>query len=348
MPVVLDEQLYQKVKKEADSKYDKPSAYKSGWIVKTYKERGGKYGDDGKTRPLKRWFKEKWDDYAGLDYPVYRPTKRISKDTPLTTAEIEPSNLLQQALKKQKIKGKKNLQPFQMKGGKLAVGVLKDLLNASYGDSPQDVGDFKVDKSLSGQRVQVYQNEKTGQVVVAHRGSASLQDIGNDIKYVFGSDLKDTKRYKHSEKIQKEAEAKYGADKVTTIGHSLGSLLNEVGRDSHEIISLNKPIGLQDLNKQDNPKETEIRTTRDPVSILTPASNASNVITIPSTSWNPLTEHSPDVLDRLPADQMVGRGHVKRLSKKHLKEILKKAKIRVGKKTKPQLIDEVCRCCRLD
>ena len=53
-----------------------------------------------------------------------------------------------------------------MKGGKLAVGDLKNLLNASYETTPQDVGDWKVDKSLSGQRVQVYQNDKTGQVVV--------------------------------------------------------------------------------------------------------------------------------------------------------------------------------------
>ena len=40
---ILNLKLYEKVKKEANGKFDKPSAYKSGWIVKTYKERGGKY-----------------------------------------------------------------------------------------------------------------------------------------------------------------------------------------------------------------------------------------------------------------------------------------------------------------
>ena len=35
----LDTALYERVKKEADEKFDKPSAYKSGWIVNTYKNR---------------------------------------------------------------------------------------------------------------------------------------------------------------------------------------------------------------------------------------------------------------------------------------------------------------------
>jgi hypothetical protein len=344
--MILNPRLYEQAKEEADKKYAKPSAYKSGFIVKRYKDLGGKYADDGKERTLGRWFKEEWGDIGGKDYPVYRPFKRITKDTPLTASEIDPVQAKKQIGLKQRIRGNKNLPPFQMRGGKLSASDLKNLLNASYEKTPSNVGDWVVDKSLSGQRAQVYQNSKTGQVVVAHRGSASIQDFGNDLKYVLGSDLKDTKRYKHAEKVQKEAEAKYGADKVTTIGHSLGSLLDEVGKNSHEIISLNKPIGLQDRGKDLLPNETAVRTERDPVSILT-QKDAKDTITIPSTSWNPLTEHSPDVLDRLPADTMIGRGQVKRLRKTHLKDILKKLKMKVGKKNKKQLIDEVCYACRI-
>ena len=40
MPTPIDKVLYEKVKKYADSVYSKPSAYKSGFIVKTYKENG--------------------------------------------------------------------------------------------------------------------------------------------------------------------------------------------------------------------------------------------------------------------------------------------------------------------
>lgn len=115
MPTPQNKSLYEKVKKEADAIYKKPSAYKSGWIVKRYKQLGGKYIDDGKERSLKRWFEEKWEDVGGKDYPVYRPTKRVSKKTPLTVQEITPENLVSQTLLKQKYRGKKNLPPFESK-----------------------------------------------------------------------------------------------------------------------------------------------------------------------------------------------------------------------------------------
>jgi len=112
MPIINNKELYQKAKDIADQKYSKPSAYKSGFIVKTYKEMGGTYTDDKKPKKLKTWFKEDWRDVGGLDYPVYRPTKRINKDTPLTVQEIEPKNLRQQILLKQRIKGRMNLPKF--------------------------------------------------------------------------------------------------------------------------------------------------------------------------------------------------------------------------------------------
>jgi hypothetical protein len=121
MPIVADTKLYERVKAMADQKYAKPSAYKSGYIVKTYKQMGGEYIDDGKPKNLKRWYKERWSDVGGLDYPVLRPTVKVSKKTPLLPSEI--SNLKDQIQLKQKIKGKKNLPPFiskviSMKGKK--------------------------------------------------------------------------------------------------------------------------------------------------------------------------------------------------------------------------------------
>ncbi len=105
--------LYNKVKQEADKKYSKPSAYKSGWIVKEYKERGGKYKGKKQKDGLTRWFREDWEDIGKRDYPVYRPTKKVSKDTPLTPSEIDPDDLKKQIKLKQKIKGKSNLPPFK-------------------------------------------------------------------------------------------------------------------------------------------------------------------------------------------------------------------------------------------
>jgi hypothetical protein len=112
MPTPIDKELYARVKKEADAVYAKPSAYKSGWIVKEYKKRGGRYeGND--ERELGRWFKEKWSDIGGQEYPVYRPTVRITEDTPLTASEIDPVQAKSQIALKQQIKGRSNLPPFR-------------------------------------------------------------------------------------------------------------------------------------------------------------------------------------------------------------------------------------------
>lgn len=111
--VPTDHALYSKAKQIADKTYSKPSAYKSGFIQKKYKEMGGEYKDEkDKERPLERWFEEDWKDIGNKEYPVYRPTKRVSKKTPLTAAEIDPKQAVKQIALKQKIKGKSNLPPF--------------------------------------------------------------------------------------------------------------------------------------------------------------------------------------------------------------------------------------------
>lgn len=123
MPTPKDEKLYKKIKEIADTVYSKPSAYKSGFLVSHYvKEFKKKYGDsvspyidDGNEKKLKRWFNERWTDIGNSEYPVYRPTRRISKDTPLTIDEIDEKNLKKQIKLKQKIKGSHNLPPFKRK-----------------------------------------------------------------------------------------------------------------------------------------------------------------------------------------------------------------------------------------
>ena len=116
MPTPSNPTLYNKVKRYANSVYSKNSAFKSGFIVKTYKKYGGTYIEDDKPKDLQRWFKEQWTDInpnkTPISYPVYRPTKIISKDTPLIASEIKPSNLKKQIKLKQIIKGKKNLPKF--------------------------------------------------------------------------------------------------------------------------------------------------------------------------------------------------------------------------------------------
>ena len=114
-----DKKLYEKVKKMADEIYKKPSAYKSGYIIKTYKSLGGEFIDDNQPKELKRWYSEKWKNIdpnkTKSSYPVYRPTIRVNKQTPLTVSEIDPKQLKEQIKLKQIIKGKSNLPKFQKK-----------------------------------------------------------------------------------------------------------------------------------------------------------------------------------------------------------------------------------------
>jgi len=110
--IPINKKLYEKAKSIVYPKYKKASAYRSGAVVKLYKEMGGKFKDRG-DKKLSRWFKEEWKDVGNEEYPVYRPTKRITKDTPLTVNEIDPQNLEEQIKQKQEIKGDHNLKPFK-------------------------------------------------------------------------------------------------------------------------------------------------------------------------------------------------------------------------------------------
>ena len=102
-----DTDLYNRVKKIADLIYDKPSAYKSGYIVKTYKKYGGEYEGTKDKDGLDRWFKEQWKDINDDDslYPTYRPTIRINKNTPITKSELNKYEKERQIKEKQIIKG---------------------------------------------------------------------------------------------------------------------------------------------------------------------------------------------------------------------------------------------------
>lgn len=112
--------LYTQVKKEADEIYERNSAYKSGWIVKTYKSRGGSYNSSSE-KPLARWFAEKWVDInkkkngvyrpCGRSskekgaYPLCRPSIRVSAKTPRTVHEL--TRIVIQRAKNQKSRGLK-------------------------------------------------------------------------------------------------------------------------------------------------------------------------------------------------------------------------------------------------
>jgi len=98
--------LYNKVKKEISEKY-KHSAYRSGLIVKKYKEEYLKkykkddayIGEKPKLSNLQRWFLEEWKNQRGeigykYNNDIYRPTIRINKDTPITFNELIKNQII--------------------------------------------------------------------------------------------------------------------------------------------------------------------------------------------------------------------------------------------------------------
>ena len=95
----LDKELYNRIKDKVWKMYEKPSAYRSGMLVKLYKEAGGKYyGDKDKDTPLNRWFLEKWSNQRGeVGYKyksdLYRPTVRVNSKTPVTFQELTPQEI---------------------------------------------------------------------------------------------------------------------------------------------------------------------------------------------------------------------------------------------------------------
>ena len=114
-----DIKLYNKIKNKIYKKYPIHSAYRSGILVQEYKkEYLKKYNNQdayyGKknTSGLKRWFKEEWkNDKGNIGYQyknsVYRPTKRITKNTPTTFNELTKEEI-KKAKEKKYRKGRVN------------------------------------------------------------------------------------------------------------------------------------------------------------------------------------------------------------------------------------------------
>ena len=118
MAIPKDKELYNRVKNRVYVDIAKHSAYRSGQLVKRYKEAyqkkyGSKDAYEGKKKTNKgqdRWFKEDWRTQDGKkEYSkagdIFRPTKKITKDTPKTMGELSKADK-DKAIKKKKTKGR--------------------------------------------------------------------------------------------------------------------------------------------------------------------------------------------------------------------------------------------------
>jgi hypothetical protein len=134
MAVPINKSLYNKVKAEAKRRFKVwPSAYGSGWLVREYKKRGGKYREGSSIRSkskikkrsyrqkskgkgLTRWFDEKWINICKLpkkvvcgrsksakkNYPYCRPSRRVNSKTPVLASELSKSEIKRRCSRKRK------------------------------------------------------------------------------------------------------------------------------------------------------------------------------------------------------------------------------------------------------
>jgi len=193
-----------------------------------------------------------------------------------------------------------------LKGGKLTAKETNQFVSASYAKKKdaQKVGDYKLDKELSTKKNKVYVNPKTKKVVVANAGTSSSSDWLNNVGLVTGTS-KSTQRYKDVEKTQKKAIKKYGKENITNVGHSQsGSHVNEMAKKGlvKDAVVVNPALTKADKHVQ------VVRSSGDVVSAL---SSGKRKKTIKSESFNPLTEHSADILGRDPQG-VFGRGKPRR------------------------------------
>lgn len=175
---------------------------------------------------------------------------------------------------------------------------LQDLLAKSYDGQLSDYGDYKVDRELSNPISQVYYHEAKRQPIVVHRGSAEAEDWKENARYGLFNDKSGT-HFKKAEETQRRAEAKYGTENLTTIGHSKGAThAEEFGQRGKQIITLNKPVSPYDLATKRVPEnQIDIKTSGDPVSALRGLQFGNEARVLESKTYNPLAEHSTNVLE---------------------------------------------------
>ena len=206
-----------------------------------------------------------------------------------------------------------------MKGSGLKVAQIKDFLKASYEENPPHrIGEYQLDTQLSNKYGKVYFSISKRKVIIVFTGTNSLPDWRFNVVYGLNSSAyKLTSRYKTAKRMYDRAKKKYKGYKSDLLGHSqAGLLVNLLLNDKTDLDG----IALNPAYKGERQAQNEyvIRSSLDPVSALKAPSNTINKVLYPN--WNkthnivisaktsnPLTEHSIDILDRLPQDKFIGR-----------------------------------------
>ena len=150
---------------------------------------------------------------------------------------------------------------------------LYDLLKQSYeplNNSSlkkfEDLG-YQLDTSLSNKNNKVFYNQAQNKLIFIVKGTnpTSAQDVYTDVALSFGR-LKNTDRYKDSDKRLKQAKQKYGVSSALVVGHSLGAIISKyIAGSSDKVVQYNSASVIGE-KPRDN--VTSYRTSGDLVSLL--------------------------------------------------------------------------------
>jgi len=255
------------------------------------------------TKKIQKKYNTKLGKQNLFDTYLQKDIFKLAKEKALSTKERrEGTKLSEKYYAPQEYTGK-GLKKKRNSGGKISVGNLTKFFKSSYAKkAPEKIDTYNLDKDISNQYGTVYYDPNKSHAVITHRGTKGVSDWANNAAYAMGL-YKYTPRYKEGKKLQEATEHKYGSENVSTLGHSQGShLAREHGQNSKEIINLNPAY----KGEKPLPNEYNIRSSGDVVSVGLHGTTRGHDTLIKSESYNPLTEHGIDILNRLDQEKMIG------------------------------------------
>jgi hypothetical protein len=196
---------------------------------------------------------------------------------------------------------------YKNKGGSLPVKTIyKSIKNGYSYPKIENVDDgFVFSKYGSDKEIQLYVNEKEKRIIINFIGTYTLFDWGNNYSYVLGK-YKETKRFKRARDAFIKITDDYQNYKVILVGHSQSAVITNILNQEfpnkiYEVINLNGA----NLGETERDNEYNIRSKMDLVSLLHKPTKRD--IIIDNKTNNILTEHKPNILERLKQDREIGR-----------------------------------------
>lgn len=176
---------------------------------------------------------------------------------------------------------------LDIQNARLASGAAyKNVNKIKQEDIPQG---YSLDTSRSGRRTKVFKNDDTKHIIVAHRGTNNLRDVGTDISGVVLGKRNKSKRFQQAKRATQQVVDENPEYTVTNTGHSLGGTLAQQG--GHNQVTFNKGAGFKELFGKRKKNQTDIRRKGDLVSLLSKRQKGGHTETWKGNKFNFLKAH---------------------------------------------------------